>query len=740
MSGVRFKGSSQIFRGGGASFRGLAAAGTSNQAFLTTAPDFPTTEKTVTWEAAGDPTVSPVTETTNCWSDDGGTTTYSTLDALIGAQTSDVSLNMPQGEFILSTTAINDTAYTVAIVGHASGTAIQVSIADACFKLNTATTTAGYYFKDLTVGAFDAAISAHTFGVDPITNLQEGAWGIFLVRGGDIVLDTVTIRFTGDDGLGADTTYEKLTGGLGIRDTSRVLSYNCEIYGCGNGIDEHNIYLHAVPSYFYRLWSHDCPLGHALKYDGEMVILNQCSLANDWTSSYSFTGSTTINVTWPSDLIIKDCFVYKQVDTSDRQVISIASRRNAGGRGFSKRLEPWWEQDQTAGNSRSIQWKNGGTGTTNDFYGARVSSYSAGTPSVTLKNMVEVSTGGLTTITNTTTTDYWRIDWGGETRLATKGNGTDVFTLASAFSGTPVANDILVVYPDSAGQDVPYLNEKMWNPNHASYYWGTIDNAGSLDLTAYANYPLHLFDGNMFVQDVNSITNGRLYDIYAHPAEMYIASTPKLVDLPMAPLSGESSTNTWSDAAYGSLDFGGAQNIFSGDEATTPEAILPLLVGFADSCLIIENGTTTTSGFVSTDTDANVDLATGAPLDPTMRYISGGSVNTISNISTTNWFPTTADTTTSATSAVDATTITVNSITGFSDGQTIRIEYAFAAGSKPVYTGTINGTPSGSTITVTPALDRAVASGARVSAVSAAGSKPAWFMSIEDIWNTRRVA
>lgn len=733
-----------IFRGsnGGivlTSNGGLSSAAQADIAFLTQAPALPSTTKTVTWEAAGDPTSSPVTETTACWSDDGGTTTYNTLYAMLTAQSGDVTFNMPQGEFIVTSTVTNDTTHSFAFVAHASGTAMQANGASQdVFALNTTTATANLHLKNLVFGAFDAAISAHTFGVDAIGDLQKSRHATNFIQGGKFIIEGCEVRFFRDDGIyGANTNESVATNPT--RDVGQYLLYNNEVYGCGDTGDEHGYYGHGVPTYMYRCWFHDAVAGHCVKYDGEMLILNECALANDWTASYSFAGAAPLNYTWPGDCITLNCFIYKQVDSSDRQVISVASRRNAGGRGWSKRLPPWWEQSTTTNQSRDIQWKNGGVGTTNDFYGARVSSYAAGTPSITVKN--EAYMGSTTgSITNTTTSNYWRIDWGGETRLATKGDGTLVFTLASAFSGTPVSNDNLVIYPDSAGQDVPYLNEKMWNPNHVDYYWDQVIDTGALDLTAYAKYPLHLFEGTMFVQDIDTITNGRLYDIYAHFAEFYVASGPRMADLPIAPMSGESSTNTWSDAAYGSLDFGDAQNIFTGDEATSAVGVLPLLVGFADSSLILENGTTTQSGNVDVD-GVNDSLATGMPIDPQIKYIASSSVNTVSNISTTNWFPTTADTTTSATAAVDATSITVASITGFSDGQTIHIEYdAIGAGVKPVYVGTINGAPSGSTITITPALERAVASGARVSAVTSAGTKPNWFMSIADVWNSRRVA
>lgn len=739
-----------------------AAIITAADAFLTSSPALPVTEVTVTWEAAGDPTASPVTETTNCWSDDGGSTLYNSLNSVAAGQTTDSTLNLPAGDFILGTVVEVTGIYSIAFVGHASGTAVQQNGGRDCFSLNSTNYGAtNMHVHDITIGAFTADIAAFNFVanisvVNDYNLIQKGANGIALARGGSIYVDNVTIQFVSENGFNASSSWEKFdvaTVASGTRDVSTFMIYNSEAYGCGNGGGEHNLYLHGVPTYIYRTYFHDAVGGgHCVKYDGEMILLKQCTIDAEVGDYNQPAIGRIFDNTSPGDFIRQECFIRGAVGSGaskydNRDLFLNGGRRNAQGLGYSRRVPTWWEQDLTGGSdgnnnlyARGLSWKNGTLGRPDETFGAQVSSYAGGTPSITLKRDIYLGSSD-PGIADITTSLYWTVGWNGETRTATKGSGTLVFTLSSAFSGTPTANEPVVVYNTSNGQDVPLLNPQMWDSAHASYYWNLIKSGANLDLTQYSNYALAIDRDNMLVLSINdSITNARAITFQTHSPRVYMADSAMTVEMPAPPVAGESSATSWDRAGDGAILWGGADQAFSGTLPSTNDYIVPALYGVLGSGLALVGGTTTTNGAVASDGNT-IDQAAVSPYTPTVRTVENSVDTLVSTPDGTIWWLTTAQTTTTATAGSPDTSITVDSITGFSDGQKIHIEYATKQkGQRGVHITTISGTPTGSTINLSDALERDVANGAIVTAVTGQGTEPAWSMSLVDMWNIRRVA
>lgn len=739
-----------------------------SNSWLYSAPAKPSTEVTVTWEAAGDPTSSPVTETTACWSDDGGTTTYNNLNALVAAQATGTTLNLPAGDFILTATVNVTGNYSIAFVGATSGgdpaTAVQQNSGQECFYLNSTNYGGTHmWIENLEIGAFTSDIAAYDFATNitalaDYSGVQKGADGIFLARGGSVYVTNTKVQFCGASGFSASSVYEwwEDTGTQkGTREVSTFMVYDCEVFGCGNTSGEHLSYVHGVPFYAYRtVFRDNVSGGYCFKYDGEMAILNQCHIDAQTTTAYNRPNDSvapTIDLVAASDMHLRNTFVRAHVgdggaEYANRQAMNITARANAGGSGFSKRVPAWWEQYLTAGgttngtpNSRALQWKDGSLATPNETYSGAVSSYSAGTPSITLKQMAIIgnATGS---VTNTTTSNYWRVMWNGENKTATKGDGTLVFTLSSAFSGTPSANELVTICEHASGPDTPYLNQDYWDSASGSNYMDSIKSGSALDKTAYANFALQLFEDSMIVVDVNdSITNGHLAKFYSSQPSVYYLSNNSSADLPATPCAGENSLGSWDRAGDGAILLDTTGSGFLGNEPSTDNYIPPLLFSVAGTSVDYENGTTTNSSLVlafSTETGAN------DPYTPTVTKIVGGVDTTIADPDTTggNWLPSVVSTTTTQVESAGATTIQVSSITGINSGDQIHISYPRARGGLAVHVTTVNGAPSGSTVTLTDALDLAIENGARVHCLTAAGSKPAYWLSIEDTWNNRRTA
>lgn len=760
MSGLRLGANGGLVRGTAGGLFTTTSLSPVNT-FLTSAPATPANSKTVTWEGAGDPTVSAVTEgTAGDWSDDGGSTFYSTLNALVAGQTEDTSLNHPAGKFIYTAEVQIAGLYSIAIIGHASGTEVQQSGSRDCFVLiSTNYGSTDMHVHDITIGAFTTDIAAFDFATNIVTTLnynqiQEGANGIRLSSGGAVYLDNVTVQFVGENGWSAGATWEsfEVTGvPKGIRNVSRFMAYNCEVVGCGNQNTEHNIYLHGVPFYMYRCYSHDAVSGaHCVKYDGEMLYLNECTVDALVVDYNQQAVGNPIDITAAGDLVLDKTFARAETGSSgiysDREIITWGGRRNAGGIGFSKRVEPWWEQDQTGGSnpndnlySRDMPWKDGVTGKPDEMYGAQVSSYSAGTPSLTLQRDAQFgTTDGV--IADITTALYWTVGWGGETRTATKGSGTLVLTLSSAFSGTPAANEPVVVYRASKGQDTILLNQKMWDSAHADFYWGAIKSGAALDLTKYTKFGLTIIRDSQLIVSVHSISDSRPVSFSTNGPRLYAADQARTLEMSAPPLAGEDSITSWDRAGDGTVSFGGVAGAFSGAQPSVNDYIVPALFGVLGSSFALVGGTTTEHGAVSGDS-LSIDNNASSPYTPTVRTVEGGIDTLVATPDATLWWPTTAQTTTSATGSINDFTVTVTSITGFSDGQKIQVEYENQqSGQKGCHVTTINGAPGGSTITLTDALERTVANGAVVTAVDDQGTEPDWAMPITDMWNTRRVA
>jgi hypothetical protein len=116
---------------------------------------------------------------------------------------------------------------------------------------------------------------------------------------------------------------------------------------------------------------------------------------------------------------------------------------------------------------------------------------------------------------------------------------------------------------------------------------------------------------------------------------------------------------------------------------------------------------------------------------PDLRYLD--SSGTLVKVNASGSPLAFAQTTLSGAHSTGATSLTVASIAGCSNGYKIQAALPLKPGAaQAIYIGTVNGVPSGSSIPITPSLPRGAASGTEVVCFSKAGSRPAtWINPID---------
>jgi len=532
--------------------------------------------------------------------------------------------------------------------------------------------------------------------------------------------------------------------------------YDCHVWGGDTGAT-HPIYVHTSHLFFIRSIVEDPRISHALKTDCRSVVYDSL-VRSDSGIGIAQSGPGT-SPTWDhsraNDIRAYRTVVVHNVPSSanaNHTCLSLTRRNNVD---YSiKTPHPFDLEGVQTWNSPALAPKffesstnqtEGGVSTEMRY--AFVSGARASSDTYVLVGSVRAFGDNKVPITLSLSTQYVvdvRVASNSTVRRITNyptttdpisgaplGSGVYCFSIEAGNSGgatlgVAIPNAALVSVYDSAndGIDLPKLNSRYWNRAHSgadgrTYFWTYVnDGTGKLDVTKTDSFDSHMLEECMLVSDYktgsSTGTAGLKVVSVAPSTESADNNGSTISRWPYPPANRpQGATGAWPDvagAANGSWKLLNNSAVpYYGRDGTTQNDYIYLFLTCLKNVSYCKGANNTGTGANSLHLVVPAGGPTGSYIPDVRKQNTSGSLVAATMNST--GLGTFYSGVLSANSAAGATTINITMTDGafasIANGMRVHLMYPPRRGRKQLYVGNVSGTPSGSTVTITPALDYA---------------------------------
>jgi hypothetical protein len=618
-------------------------------------------------------------------------------------------------------------------------------------KTELETTSEGAIFdvRNMILGPFQAAIDANG-GDTGSYRFGRGVHHVANFRGQIFLRNCKLTRVKGDGIACPETNYttKSLTG--------HVWCYDCELVLCAGGGLVHNVYVHSLASFgFVRSASHSSLALHALKIDSSRCFILNCFLQDHMEVGLEYEAADRVlNVTQTVDLYVHNTLFAWHASNNGKFAIEFVSRNDQwGGMCIKRPPVMLGMHDNTNQPFWLPTWIETGTQQSEHSVGrVSQSGLASGTSTLTFEKVGgeldkfvdrDLSAAGTWDIQIRFSDDTIQTTTG---VISAHAPGSITFNISpDTLDRSAVFRDRAKFKPQAAAWDRPLVDERMYNRQHADYYWGTIlDVNGDLDMAEHAKFPVHVFDNCLFVLLENpSFTDICFVNTYTEMFRRHWRTTLEGVSTLVGPINNPAgATGGWPNDAEAGAWTGEIEGAALSWEimGVTPSVIdfvwhYPNIfrnIGFHDDDATIGLSHHTQTASSSGETE---DIYTGSA--PVQKLI--GTTGGVSDIAAGNQSPFTGRVKTKLASGASAaaTTVSVISAAGMSIGDRIQIfcdsDLTEIYGDKLF--STVIADIDGTTITLTDGLIHAADSGDFVSVFPNSTAVPVWWPEALDAYN-----
>lgn len=286
-------------------------------------------------------------------------------------------------------------------------------------------------FWNIRTGPFDAEIVANNA-------VRAGGVGgsghFFVTRCGITSFNNMLIARSKANGISSSTQYE-----WQMMESSILLVFDSEIYGCGVNADQHNMYLHCFNlSRCLRVNMHSSG-GHAWKVDGGRAEILDSSISGHLTGPATWGAiNPIISTTYNTDVYMRGNACLSSINATVGTAMINSVRRETGST-ISLKVPPYFAKQTAPGLSREITWVYGGTNGSQDSAASTVNG------SISAINVTAGGTGYVTppTVVITNTTNPPGVGVGAKATASISGGAVTSVTMTD--TGSAYATGRLVI-------------------------------------------------------------------------------------------------------------------------------------------------------------------------------------------------------------------------------------------------------------------------------------------------------